>query len=149
MLAETKRLTGWSWETLATTLGCTRQAVHGWTLGREINQDNLARLGRLHAAVKFVDRGSAEANRILLALDAGDGLTWIELLKQGEFTFVCERLGRGTARPSSTWAPLVPGKSADRQHWFDRLAVDGESIDPDAQFALRGEKKRVAIRRRE
>lgn len=147
MLAETKRLAGWSWETLAKTLGCSRQAVHGWTLGREINQDNLVRLGRLHAAVKYLDRGNGEANRVLLAQDAGDGRTWIDVLANGEFELVRERLGAGKGRPTLT--PIVPTYPTEKSHWFDRLAAETSSVDTDAPFALSANRKRIPVRRRE
>jgi hypothetical protein len=146
IIAEAKRLTGWNWETLANVLGRTRQAVHAWTLGGEIKQENLDRLSQLYATLRFIDRGSAEENRALLAQPVRDGRTATELLKAGEFEAVRKLLGQGQARPQ--WSIIARTRVEPGTHWTERLGLEGEESNPDIEFVPRGEKKRLTLRRR-
>jgi len=131
MLAEAKRLTGWSWDRLASALGRTRQAVHGWTQGREVTQANAERLAKLHATLTFIDRGSAEENRELLATPTADGRIAADLLDAGRFDEVRTLLGAGNAtRDVSRWTKLADEAYREKVrrdgHWFDRIAeTDG------------------------
>ena len=96
MLAAIKRVTGWRWERVAEAMGRSRQAVHGWTLGKEINEQNLERLARLYATLSFVDRGNSDRNRELLHAVTPEGRLVADLLNEQKFEEVKSLLGRGS-----------------------------------------------------
>lgn len=148
-LAEVKRLTGWSWERVAQALGCTRQAIHGWTVGREINQNNAERLAKLYATILYIDRGSAEDNRALLNTDLGNGLIAAELIDQGRFEELRTFAGEGGhSRDVTPWSRLADEElSVAREHWFDRLAQVGASGASFEIVPAAGEKRRLTVRR--
>jgi hypothetical protein len=151
MLAETKRLTGWSWDRLASALGRTRQAVHGWTQGREVTPANAERLAKLHATLTFIDRGSAEKNRELLATPTADGRIAADLLDEGRFDEIRTLLGAGNAtRDVSRWTKLADeayrAKVSRDGHWFDRLAVTG-GVEAVLESPTPERKRRVTVRR--
>jgi hypothetical protein len=129
-LSEIKRLTGYGWEQLAIFLGCTRQAVYRWTLGDSITDPNRGRLAKLHATIRFIDRGSAEDNRALLDT-ATDGQTLADMLSQGSFEEVRALAGRGSGRQDAKWGRLGREEFAPEDHWYFRL-VQGGDVDGDA-----------------
>lgn len=119
-LAVLKRLTGLGWEGLADLLGCTRQALHRWTLGEAISDAKRDRLGKLHATMTFVDRGSIEDNQLLMTAAAA-GCTVAELLAQGRFDEVRGALGPGPGRRDATWDRVISRAVLAEDHWFTRL----------------------------
>jgi hypothetical protein len=149
-LAEIKRVTGWSWDRIARILGCTRQAVHGWILGREVNAVNAERIARLRATLAFVSRETSENTRELLDAPTGDGRIVADLLADQEFSKVRELLGAGSGmRDVTPWTRLSeqvePGRDT---HWFDRLAdTQGVGI-PLEIVPSPGEKRRIVVRRK-
>jgi transcriptional regulator with XRE-family HTH domain len=151
MLAEAKRLTGWSWDRLATALGRTRQAVHGWTQGREVTPANAERLAKLHAALTYIDRGSAEENRTLLATRTPDGRIVADLMDEGRFDEVRTQLGAGSAaRDVSRWTKLADdayrAKVSRDGHWLDRLTATG-GVEAVLESPVPERKRRVTVRR--
>ena len=145
-LAEVKRLTGVSWDNLAGLLGCTRQALHRWSLGESISEGNRDRLAKLHATVKFIDRGDAEENRALLDMACG-GMTVSELLSHGRFEDVRAAAGRGPGRPDAGWGKVdrLPVPSGD--HWYDRLVASADSSDDEAVRARSQNFKRLKLKK--
>lgn len=150
MLSDIRRMTGWSWERLAEAMGRTRQAVHAWTLGREITRQNLERLARLHATLAFVDRSDAEQNRALLLTAAPDGSLVGDLLEAGRFDEVRTLLGPGDGGQQRAdrlrFASRVQ-KNERGMHWFDRLAETRGEEQP-LEIVTSGERRRIAVRRR-
>jgi len=134
MLADIKRMTGWSWERLAEALGRTRQAVHNWTLGRDITPQNSERIAKLHALLRHIDRGTAKENRALLNTADGNGRIAADLLNAGKFDDVKNLLPKGSGRRDVTpWSQLADRERLeDRMHWFDRLA-EAENPEPQPQ----------------
>jgi hypothetical protein len=150
MLGAVKQMTGWSWERVAEALGRSRQAVHAWTLGKEISQPNLERLARLHATLSFVDRGDAERNRVLLQIVAGDGRLAADLLNAGRFDEVRALLGPGDGdreRAGRLRLAASVQQNESRTHWFDRLAETRGEEQP-LEIIPSGERQRVVARRR-
>lgn len=123
-IAELKRMLLVSWEELASLLGCSRQALHKWMSGKPINSDNHRKVARLHAAIKFVDRGNAEENRALLTRDhEGGGLAW-DLLKEERFDEFRKLVGRGAGRPTAQWGTAVVEPAPS---WYERLVASDHS----------------------
>ena len=154
MLADIKRMTGWPWDRLAKSLGRTRQAVHGWTLGREITQENLERLAKLRATITYIDRGSAEENRVLLSSTTPDGLIVADLIDDARFDDVRAICGRGTGarEETSIWTRKVEqtraSEIARNGHWVDQLAeTEGVEVPFEYITPLR-EKRRITVQRR-
>lgn len=157
MLAEIKRLTGWSWERVAEALDRSRQAVHAWTLGKEISQPNLERLAGLYASLAFIDRGNAEQNRALLHTATADGSLVADLLDASRFAEVRALLGPGTGSGDRTARQqFVASVEHDngKPHWFDRLAEhvawnrEARGQEQPLEIILSGGRKRVVPRRR-
>lgn len=145
MLADVKLRLGWTWEQLAAVLNCSRQAVYVWTQGGEIKPDNLERLARLSATIKFVDRGIAEDNRALLLSPTPDGRILLDLLSAGEFEAVRNIAGNGSGRPTAGWTAV---REVSHDHdWFGRLA-ENSGVEADIVFAPSPERNRRAVRRR-
>ena len=154
MLADIKRMTGWPWDRLAKSLGRTRQAVHGWTLGREITQENLERVAKLRATITYIDRGSAEENKALLSSTTPDGRIVADLMDVGGFEEVRSICGRGSGNREdiSSW-----GKKAERErvseiarngHWVDQLSETGGVEVPFEYIKPPGERRRITVQRR-
>ncbi len=153
MLAEIKRMTGWSWERIARALGRTRQAVHGWTLGREIAQDNLEHLAKLRATIGYIDRGSIDDNRVLLNMATAEGRIVADLLDESRFEDVRALCGRGSGyrESSSVWAKKADqARSAEimrKGHWFDELAETGGAEVAFEYVIPQSERRRVTVKR--
>ncbi|CAN7722515.1 hypothetical protein [Aminobacter sp. LjRoot7] len=127
-LAEIKRMTGRSWEQLATLLGCTRQALHNWTLGEPVAKINRDRLSRLYATLRYIDQGDAGDNASLL-FAAFNGDTIAEMLAQERFAEVKAAVGRGAGRPDAGWGMVERNKVSPVDHWYTRL-VDSDELSP-------------------
>lgn len=151
MLNSVKRMTGWSWERVAESLGRSRQAVHGWTLGKDISEPNREHLSRLHATLSYIDRGSVEENRGLLQSSTKDGRLVADLLKEGEFDEVRTLLGQGNGNRELAsrlqFAASVQQNEA-KPHWFERLAEAPVDEQPLEIIPAPGERKRAVVRRR-
>jgi len=147
-LSAIKRMTGWSWERLAEALGCSRQAVHGWTLGKDISNPNFERLAKLYATLVFIDRGDAEENRNLLQSVSKDGHIVSELLNRGQFEQVRDMLGAGNTRETEALRLRVANaaRHADgTQHWFERMAnTTGDEVPLEIVGSRL--KKRIPVR---
>lgn len=148
MLAEAKRVTGWTWDRLAAALGRTRQAVHGWTLGREITQANVERIARLHSILVYIDRGTAEENRALLNKPIAHGQIAADLIDEGKFDQLREILGRGGgSRNVALWTSMADEeRRAADENWFDRLATTRGAESVLEIVNAPGNKRRVAVR---
>lgn len=110
MLHDIRRRTGWSWDQIAHAVGKSRQAVHGWTVGKNISRESHRRLADLHATVSYVDRGNQEANRNSFAEPTADGRTVLELVMSGKFEAVRGLLGRGNAMPPAKLPAVEVGR---------------------------------------
>lgn len=142
-LAEIKRLSGYGWERIAFLLGRTRQAVHRWSLGEAITDENRDRLSKLHALMLYIDRGDAEANRGVLSA-AHQGMTLADLLAEGRFDEVRSVAGGGAGRPK--WGAVDKFEAMSREHWYDRLFVDDADLDDRSVRAKPQTSKRLRMR---
>lgn len=106
-IAELRRLSGLTWEQLARLFGVSRRALHFWASGKTMTAANEEHLARVLAIVRMMDRGSPEANRAgLLEVDA-DGRVPLDLLADGKYELVSNRLSFGALGG----AAKIPGRS--------------------------------------
>lgn len=94
---ELRKLSGLTWEQLATLFSVSRRSVHFWASGEPLSSANEEKLNRTLDAVRYISRGSASSNRSLLMGIADDGKSYLELLATGEFDRVKSILGAGNA----------------------------------------------------
>ena len=105
-IAELRRRSGLTWDQLARLFGVSRRSVHFWASGQGLNAANEERLGRMLAVIRHIDRGSAQANRAALTAAQNDGVIPFDLLTEGNFDEVMDRLGSGASRPMADLASI-------------------------------------------
>lgn len=69
-LATIRRVTGFTWEELASHFGVTRRAVHDWASGKQLSRKNEDAVRAFLERVRELDTGSPAATRALLAASA-------------------------------------------------------------------------------
>lgn len=105
LVLELRRLSGLTWEQLAQVLNVTRRSLHLWTNGRPVNGVNEERLQRTLAALRYVDRGSAEENRALLLSIRPNGTRLGDMLRDLAYDAFKSAAGPGkgrTVRPKTS-----------------------------------------------
>lgn len=105
---ELRKLSGLTWEQIATLFNVSRRSVHFWASGEALSSANEEKLNRTLDAVEYISRGSASSNRSLLMGIADDGKSYLELLAAGEFDRVKSILGAGNAPTKSKLGQLSP-----------------------------------------
>jgi hypothetical protein len=103
---ELRRLSGLTWDQLASLFGVARRSVHFWASGKSLNAINEDRLNRILSVVRRIDRGSATDNRTAIMSAQKDGTIPLDLLKSDRFDEVVDRLGEGGQRPRVVLTPL-------------------------------------------
>jgi transcriptional regulator with XRE-family HTH domain len=105
---EIRRLSGLTWDELATVLGVSRRSLHHWANGKPISAANEDHVRRVLAALQRIDRGEAHRNRALLMTPCPDGGLAIDLLQRGDFEDLEHLIQSGPGR-------ILPGSrlSAD------------------------------------
>lgn len=105
---ELRRLSGLTWDQLASVFRVSRRTVHFWASGKPLSAGNDVQLRRVLATVRFIDRGSARENRGLLLAPVRGGHSALELIAEGRLEEVREALGQGAGRPAKTVATELP-----------------------------------------
>jgi DNA-binding transcriptional regulator YiaG len=112
-IMELRRLSGMTWEQLATLFDVSRRTVHFWAIGKPLNATHEEQLYRVLSAVKQIDRGSADENRNSLFTADREGVAPIDLLSAGRYSDVVDRVGGAHwARPVRT--PIAPKVREER-----------------------------------
>jgi transcriptional regulator with XRE-family HTH domain len=104
-ILELRRLSGLTWEQLATLFDVTRRTLHFWASGKPVNGPNEERLRRVLAAVRTTDRGTAAGNRALLLQERG-GTVPFDLLARGEYGAFVRLVAAGSGRHGTKPTPL-------------------------------------------
>ncbi|WP_457647645.1 hypothetical protein [Profundibacter sp.] len=99
LVQEFKRLSGLTWAQVAGVFEVSARAPFDWASGKPVSAKNHERLGGAVAAIRFIDRGSAEENRNLLLSQAKVGRTYLDLFRAGEFNSAQALAGKGVGRP--------------------------------------------------
>ena len=149
-ISELRRISGLTWAQLADVFGVSARAPFHWASGNAVSAENHKRLGQVLAAVKYVDRGSAEANRNLLLGSVPSGQTFLELLQIAEFDLVRQLAGPGQGRAAY---PSPLSTDADRfnapKHWGKAVeagaGTDEAEIKPVTEPKLRRAKARRVV----
>ncbi|MBI3042747.1 MAG: XRE family transcriptional regulator [Betaproteobacteria bacterium] len=105
-IMELRRLSGMTWEQLASLFEVTRRTVHFWASGKALNSYNEEKLYRILSAVRQIDRGAAQENRDLLFTAPQGEMAPIDLLRTGQYADVVRLLGAGSGLERPTLAPL-------------------------------------------
>jgi DNA-binding transcriptional regulator YiaG len=103
-----RKLSGLTWEQIATLFNVSRRSVHFWASGEALSSANEEKLNRTLDTVEYISRGSASSNRSLLMGIADDGKSYLELLAAGEFDRVKHLLGAGNASAKPKLGQLSP-----------------------------------------
>lgn len=106
-IMELRRLSGLTWEQLATLFGVARRSLHFWASGKPVNAPNEERLRRVLAVIRKADRGFAANNRAML-LEDREGVVPFDLLERGEYETFIELVGAGPGRRELKRTPLAP-----------------------------------------
>jgi transcriptional regulator with XRE-family HTH domain len=99
-LYEVRRLTGFTWDQLAELLGVDRRTLRNWSQGGPVRPANQTRLAELLSVLRYIDRGSAEGNRLALGEPDPRGVTPLALVAQQRFQEAQTILGKGEGRPA-------------------------------------------------
>lgn len=147
-IGELRRFSGLTWEQLARLCHVSRRALHFWASGKEMAPSNQERLQRLLSTVRFIDRGSASANRAALLSGGSDGVLPFDLLVDGEFERVKALLGAGGARRPKP-PPLSAEARAARapQPPWELLGALQDSIHPNSGRLLAAKVIRIPRRK--
>ncbi len=94
---ELRKLSGLTWDQLATLFNVSRRSVHFWASGQPLTSANEEKLNRILDVVEYISLGSASRNRSLLMDIADDGKSYLEMLAAGEYNRVKDILSDGNA----------------------------------------------------
>lgn len=111
-LLELRRLSGLTWDQMARLFGVNRPQLLAWASGQPAGQAATERLNRLLKVVRYVDRGSAEQNRLALC---GEGDLLFDGPASDTLDAVKSRLGQGPGRRDIRRRPLSPQARAARR----------------------------------
>ena len=138
-LFEVRRLTGFTWEEISDLLAVDRRTLHNWSQGGYVRSANQERLADLLSVLRYVDRGSVEANRLALSRpNPIGGVTGLALLSQGRFHEAQVVIGKGEAQrvPRPVTEPLAALRTGPLGIGYfsgSADATDAENLDPPPQ----------------
>lgn len=98
-IQEFRRLTGLTWAQVAEVFEVSARAPFDWASGKNVSSKNRERVAGALAALRHVDRGSAEQNNALLRTAALGGETLLDLLKGNRLADFKRQAGAGSGRP--------------------------------------------------
>lgn len=128
-ISELRRISGLTWAQLADVFGVSARAPFHWASGKAVSAENHRRLGQALAAAKYVDRGSAEANRNLLLGSAPSGQTFLELMRNSEFDLVRQLAGPGQGRAATPSTLSADAERFNAPKHFGKAVVAGAETD--------------------
>lgn len=129
-IAEIRRVSGLTWEHLATLLGVERRTLHFWASGRPMSQKNEERLWRVRDAIRRLDTGNTPANRAAL-LAVTDGVSLLQRFAAGDFAAVEGRKPHvRPVAPQPSAEVRVARRPPPPAELVDALQPAGESSGP-------------------
>lgn len=114
-IQELRRLTGLTWDQVASVFGVTRRSVFLWARGKSMSAENEELLARLLGLVQWMDRGSVMANRDLLLAPAADGIIVLDLLREGRLDEARARLRAVRAERPNRLPALAASSRQERE----------------------------------
>lgn len=150
MIAELRRLTGFTWEQLAHLFNVSRQTVHFWASGSMPSAENTAHLRRVLDTIRVIDRGSITENRAALLAAINNGTTLLDQLAAGNYDVVISALGYGRQRVAKAATALSLSSIAARLPRPPEELVDAfqDRVHEDAALARVGRAVRIHVARR-
>ena len=121
-LTRLRRLSGLTWDQLASLFQVDRRSVHYWASGRVMGARHEEQLGKLLAVLSWADRGTAQQNRSALLSPAGEHGLVLALLQASRYEEACAALGKGEGRRE---VPL-PNLTSEEEQW--RLPPKPEAL---------------------
>jgi DNA-binding transcriptional regulator YiaG len=137
-LMEIRRRSGLTWEEMADLFEVTRRSVHHWASGKTVAAKHEQIIRQMLTAIRHLDRGGSNNTRDLLLTSDADGVTILELLRNGRFE---DARARVIARPAlgRPHLPLSEGSRDMRKPPPAALLLDASqdrpSIDTRARIA--------------
>lgn len=124
-ITELRRISGLTWDELATLFGVSRRSVHFWASGKPLNAANEQRLMRVLRIVRSAHRDDARATRTAL-LESRDGPSAFDMLVEGrldeaQLCLGVDSAGVGRSRSSR---PLDHSASQLRQPPYPDRLID-------------------------
>ena len=148
MIAELRRLTGFTWEQLAHLFNVSRQTVHFWASGSKPSAENTAHLKRMLNTIRVIDRGSITENRAAFLATTNNGATLLDQLAAGNYDVVVSALGYGRQRVVKAATALSLSSKAARLPRPPEELVDAfqDCVHEDAGPARVGRAVRTKVR---
>lgn len=84
LVLELRRLSGLTWDQLASVFGVDRRSVHFWAAGRPLNAANAEKLAAVLALVRRMAVGDARSTRTLLLTPTPSGVVPLDALRAGD-----------------------------------------------------------------
>ena len=140
-IAELRRISGLTWEQLAGLLQVSRRALHFWALDKQMHPTNEQRVHRILAVLRQIDRGVSSQNRMLLLSPQEDGTMAYDLLRDGRYEEVVERLGQGRVASPPRLPPMSAAAHTKRRppSASDLLEALQESVHKKASRRIRSQ----------
>jgi DNA-binding transcriptional regulator YiaG len=110
-ILEIRRMSGLTWEELATLFGVSRRSVHHWASGKVVSSGNEELIRKVLALVHSYNRGEARKTRALLLSPDATGLSPYDLIKAGAFDAI---RSVASPAPSALQRPRGPFQTAPR-----------------------------------
>ena len=92
---EMRRISGLTWDELASLFGVTRRAIHHWANGNSLKPDNIRQVHDALRVLRTIARTSAEQTRALLLAPLAAGRTALQFLQARDYEGVVGLLGVG------------------------------------------------------
>ena len=105
-LAELRRLTGLTWDQVASLFEVSRRAVHFWASGKPMAAAHQEHLQRSLGCLRAVDQGNAPANRHALFATNAEGIAPFDLLGKRQYEAFVLAMGRQAARSTTMTRPI-------------------------------------------
>jgi DNA-binding transcriptional regulator YiaG len=96
LVLELRRLSGLTWDQLASVFGVDRRSVHFWAAGRPMNAANAEKLAAVLSLVRRMAVGDPRATRTLLLTPTPSGVVPLDALRAGDL----DRIAAPAAAPA-------------------------------------------------
>ena len=113
-VAELRRLSGLTWDELASLMHVSRRSLHHWVSGKPASAEHQTRLQRLLGTLRRLDRGDGTQNRALLLTPDPTGRLLLDLLKLEKYEAAVAVVGQEAPRRVSASTELSAAARASR-----------------------------------
>jgi len=125
-ICKLRRISGLTWDQLATMFQVSRRSVHFWASGKPLNSKNERRLAQVLEVVETADRGTPRATRLALLETRGE-VSALSLLTEERYGEARELLGEGTPHQKPALTQLSATAKAARKPLPPEELVDARN----------------------